>query len=92
MSDDTWTDAGAAADLAARPVQEVLVGRTKVALTCKDGVFSAISGVCNHVGGPLGKGGSTATTWCVRGTTGSSTAAPGSASPATRRTPCPPTT
>ena len=43
MSDDTWTDAGAAADLAARPVQEVLVGRTKVALTCKDGVFGAIS-------------------------------------------------
>jgi len=56
MHDDTWTDAGAVDDLAVRPVQEITVGRTKVALTCKDGVFGAISGVCNHVGGPLGKG------------------------------------
>ena len=56
MNDDTWTDAGAVDELATRPVQEVMVGRAKVALTCKDGVFGAISGVCNHVGGPLGKG------------------------------------
>jgi len=56
MSDDTWTDAGAADDLATRPVQEIMLGRTKVALTCREGVFGAISGVCNHVGGPLGKG------------------------------------
>lgn len=56
MSDDTWTDVGAADELAARPVQEVALGRTKVALTYKDGAFGAISGVCNHVGGPLGRG------------------------------------
>jgi nitrite reductase/ring-hydroxylating ferredoxin subunit/multimeric flavodoxin WrbA len=56
MDNELWTDAGAAADLAGRPVQEITIGRTRVALTCKDGVFGAISGVCNHVGGPLGKG------------------------------------
>jgi nitrite reductase/ring-hydroxylating ferredoxin subunit len=33
-----------------------VIGRTKIALTYRDGVFGAISGVCNHVGGPLGKG------------------------------------
>jgi len=56
MSEDTWTDAGAVDDLATRPVQELTVGRAKVALTCRNGVFGAISSVCNHVGGPLGKG------------------------------------
>ncbi len=56
MDNDVWTDVGAVDDLSQRPVQEVAIGRTKVALTCKDGVFGAISGVCNHAGGPLGKG------------------------------------
>ena len=56
VDNETWTDAGAADELAQRPVQEILIGRTKVALTYKDGTFGAISGVCNHVGGPLGKG------------------------------------
>lgn len=56
MDNESWTDAGAADDLSRRPVQEIVMGRVKVALTYKDGVFGAISGVCNHVGGPLGKG------------------------------------
>ena len=34
----------------------MLLGRKKIALVCKDGQFSAISGVCNHAGGPLGEG------------------------------------
>ena len=51
-----WIDVGAADELAARPLQQVLLGRKKIALVCKDGQFSAISGVCNHVGGPLGEG------------------------------------
>jgi nitrite reductase/ring-hydroxylating ferredoxin subunit/multimeric flavodoxin WrbA len=56
MDNELWTDAGAVDDLAQRPVQEILIGRSTVALTCRDGVFGAISGVCNHAGGPLGKG------------------------------------
>ncbi len=51
-----WVDVGAAADLQKTPVQQVMIGRTKIALTYLDGRFGAISGVCNHVGGPLGEG------------------------------------
>ncbi len=53
---NAWIDVGAADELATRPLQQVLLGRKKIALVCKDGEFSAISGVCNHVGGPLGEG------------------------------------
>ncbi len=51
-----WIDVGAADELASKPLQQVLLGRKKIALTCKDGQFSAVSGVCNHAGGPLGEG------------------------------------
>jgi nitrite reductase/ring-hydroxylating ferredoxin subunit/multimeric flavodoxin WrbA len=52
-----WHDVGAVDDLAARPLQSVLAGRTPIALVCRDGRFTALSGVCNHAGGPLGDGG-----------------------------------
>jgi nitrite reductase/ring-hydroxylating ferredoxin subunit/multimeric flavodoxin WrbA len=52
-----WVDVGAAEELARRAVQAVTVGRTPVALVHRDGRFTAISGVCNHAGGPLGEGG-----------------------------------
>lgn len=52
-----WIDVGAADELARKPLQQVLLGgRLRIALSCVDGVFSAISGVCNHAGGPLGEG------------------------------------
>ena len=53
---NAWIDVGAADELARRTLQQVLLGRKKIALACKDGEFSAISGVCNHAGGPLGEG------------------------------------
>lgn len=58
MSDaETWMDVGAAEELARRELQEVVLrGRTKIALTWRNGRFTAISGACNHVGGPLGQG------------------------------------
>ncbi len=56
MRDGTWHDVGAAEQLRNQALQTVLAGRTKIALTFRDGEFSAISGVCNHVGGPLGEG------------------------------------
>jgi nitrite reductase/ring-hydroxylating ferredoxin subunit/multimeric flavodoxin WrbA len=56
MADEGWIDVGSAEELKATPVREVVVGRHPIALTCKGGVFGAISGVCNHVGGPLGEG------------------------------------
>ena len=56
MQADNWVDVGASDELAKRSVQQVTVGGAKIALTCRNGQFGAISGVCNHVGGPLGEG------------------------------------
>ncbi|MDP9198760.1 MAG: Rieske 2Fe-2S domain-containing protein, partial [Pseudomonadota bacterium] len=56
MSDGVWIDVGSSDELAAQTVQEVRVGKRRIALTCRDGRFGAISGACNHVGGPLGRG------------------------------------
>ena len=56
MADEDWRDVGDAAALAAAPLQEVRIDRTAIALTCRDRTFHAISGVCNHAGGPLGQG------------------------------------
>lgn len=56
MSTEQWHDVGSAEELSRRPLQSITAGRTKIALAHVDGVFSAISGVCNHVGGPLGEG------------------------------------
>jgi len=53
---EPWIDVGACNQLAQKTVQQVFVGDTKIALTCKDGEFGAISGVCNHFGGPLAEG------------------------------------
>ena len=43
-------------ELAKVPCRKSESAEALVALTCKDGTFGAISGVCNHVGGPLGQG------------------------------------
>jgi len=56
LSEADWQDLGAVADLRLRSLQQVSIGRTKIALSHQDGVFGAVSGVCNHVGGPLGEG------------------------------------
>ena len=54
--DGDWIDLGSAEELARTPLRTLTAGRTRVALAFKDGVFSALSGVCNHAGGPLGDG------------------------------------
>jgi nitrite reductase/ring-hydroxylating ferredoxin subunit/multimeric flavodoxin WrbA len=51
-----WMDLGSIDELAKKPLQSVTVGRTRLAITYADGVFSVVSGVCNHSGGPLGDG------------------------------------
>ena len=56
MSDANWHDLGPVDELARKPLQQLTVGKTKLAVTHRDGRFSVISGVCNHVGGPLGDG------------------------------------
>jgi nitrite reductase/ring-hydroxylating ferredoxin subunit/multimeric flavodoxin WrbA len=54
--DTNWIDLGSAAELRAAPLRTVTAGRTKIALVCKDGEFSALASACNHEGGPLGDG------------------------------------
>ena len=56
MTEDTWVDAGSVTLLQAKSLQQLEFGKTKMALIYKEGQFKAISGVCNHVGGPLGEG------------------------------------
>ncbi|HEV8632424.1 MAG TPA: Rieske (2Fe-2S) protein [Thermoanaerobaculia bacterium] len=48
---DGWYDLGPAEAL-----REVRIGRLLLALSYRDGTFGAISGVCNHLAGPLGDG------------------------------------
>jgi multimeric flavodoxin WrbA/nitrite reductase/ring-hydroxylating ferredoxin subunit len=54
--DESWIDLGPVEALKEPPVREVMAGKLRIALTYHDGKFGAVSGICNHVGGPLGKG------------------------------------
>ena len=56
MADAEWFDLGRMQDLKGKSVQQLTAGRKQIALVCKDGRFSAVSGTCNHAGGPLGEG------------------------------------
>jgi len=56
MAQPDWIDVGAADELAKRELQPIVARRARIALSFRGGEFSAISGVCNHVGGPLGEG------------------------------------
>jgi len=51
-----WCDLGSVAELKETPLRQVSVGKLKIALSYRDGVFGAVSGVCNHAAGPLGDG------------------------------------
>jgi nitrite reductase/ring-hydroxylating ferredoxin subunit len=46
----------AVAALQREPLYGVGIGSTRLAVTWVDGAVSAISGACNHAGGPLGQG------------------------------------
>ncbi len=54
--DAQWHDLGPVEELRRRPLQQVKIGRTAIALSYQNGRFGAISGVCNHAAGPLGDG------------------------------------
>jgi nitrite reductase/ring-hydroxylating ferredoxin subunit/multimeric flavodoxin WrbA len=56
MAEGKWFDVGSVEDLGTRPVTAVRAGTTPIALVHREGAFTAISGACNHVGGPLGEG------------------------------------
>ncbi|MEO8295675.1 MAG: Rieske 2Fe-2S domain-containing protein [Gemmatimonadota bacterium] len=56
MASPRWHDLGPLENFNKFPVTPFAVDRTRLAITCRDGQFGAISGVCNHAGGPLGEG------------------------------------
>jgi nitrite reductase/ring-hydroxylating ferredoxin subunit/multimeric flavodoxin WrbA len=56
MPQPKWHDLGPADQLARQPLQQALAQKTRLALIYQEGQFSAVSGVCNHAGGPLGEG------------------------------------
>ena len=51
-----WYNVGAVENLQRKPLRQVTIGRAKIALSYRDGAFGAVSGACNHAGGPLGDG------------------------------------
>ncbi len=51
-----WIDVGAADEFRGKPLSQAKLGDRLVAVSYRDGKFGVISNVCNHVGGPLGKG------------------------------------
>jgi nitrite reductase/ring-hydroxylating ferredoxin subunit/multimeric flavodoxin WrbA len=55
MAED-WVAVGRVDELVKRELQQVTARNVAIALVWREGKFSALSGVCNHVGGPLGEG------------------------------------
>lgn len=56
MPESQWIDIGSVEELKQQPLQKFHHGKKALAVSYKDGRFSVISGICNHVGGPLGEG------------------------------------
>ncbi|HEX9563564.1 MAG TPA: Rieske 2Fe-2S domain-containing protein, partial [Gemmatimonadaceae bacterium] len=51
-----WHDLGPAERFTGRPLTAATVGRIRIVVTWQGGEFGALSGVCNHAGGPLADG------------------------------------
>jgi nitrite reductase/ring-hydroxylating ferredoxin subunit/multimeric flavodoxin WrbA len=56
MAGEDWVSVGSEAELSRRELQQLVARDIPLAICFRDGQFSALSGVCNHVGGPLGDG------------------------------------
>jgi nitrite reductase/ring-hydroxylating ferredoxin subunit len=56
QTNQNWQRLGSVEDLKRRDLQQLEVGHTLIALSYRNGEFGAVSGRCNHAGGPLGQG------------------------------------
>ncbi|MBI3861737.1 MAG: Rieske 2Fe-2S domain-containing protein [Planctomycetia bacterium] len=56
MQEPNWHRIGPVEQFDDQGLQQLKIGKLTIALSFRDGTFGAISGVCNHVGGPLGEG------------------------------------
>ena len=50
---ENWKRLGSVEELKKRDLQQLEVDRTMIALSYRNGEFGAVSGICNHAGGPL---------------------------------------
>lgn len=55
-TESNWIELGKTDQLKEKTLQQIVINKTKIALSYKDGKFYAVSGVCNHSGGPIGEG------------------------------------
>jgi len=56
MSPLEWLDLGPIQKFTASPLTPAKIGTTRLAITYVNGEFGALSGVCNHAGGPVAEG------------------------------------
>ena len=56
MGESSWHDLGPLEQFTSKPLQEVVIDKTRLAVTCVEGDLSVISGACHHMGGSLGRG------------------------------------
>ena len=56
MADSQWHELGPVEKYQTASIQQTNIGKTRIAITWLNGEFGAVSGVCNHAGGPLGEG------------------------------------
>src|SRR5437868_7744146 len=56
MSPPEWLDLGPIQKFTASPLTPAKIGTTRLAITYVNGEFGALSGVCNHAGGPVAEG------------------------------------
>ena len=53
---EEWVDLGPVSQFQKSELTEATLGRSKIAISWRDGRFGAVGDTCNHAGGPLGKG------------------------------------
>ena len=56
MTTEQWHKLGPVETLRRQPLQQIVLGELRIALSYADGKFGAIAGTCLHDGGPLGEG------------------------------------
>jgi nitrite reductase/ring-hydroxylating ferredoxin subunit/multimeric flavodoxin WrbA len=56
MARENWQEVGLVDELSRHELAQVRVKGTALALSFREGRFHAVSGACNHEGGPLGEG------------------------------------
>jgi nitrite reductase/ring-hydroxylating ferredoxin subunit len=55
VSGEDWVDVGSTDGFARTPLKSCKARAIPIAISFKDGQFGAVSNICNHVGGPLGR-------------------------------------